>query len=111
MKDSKEIINDFLLYWLKEASSSNPCDSIKSIGLCGNLEYYIHEKYGIRGLFLCEMDLLIFSDRISEVFQARFDGLYPFGGEDRYEDDQHLGIMHLNQMRIDWVKKNLIQPS
>lgn len=83
------------LAWIERGSPANN-PYMRCAGLCSNLARYPLNSYKIRRELTAVLTL-DFGDR-------RF---YPFGGEHIYDIGVEKHTQHLNEGRIDWVRKQL----
>ena len=99
---------EFLKSWRKWVDEGAPegAPYSRDEGLCIAIYDYCRQQYsdGIRRrIRYVELDTLVENALINTYGR----GSYPFGGRTRYGQDSRNKVMHLNELRLAWVDKQL----
>jgi hypothetical protein len=103
MQQSKEL-TEFYKAWLEwaEGDAVEGMPFARDVGLCGNLTEYLIGK-----LTNWE-DITKVRDEVSLQFKVVYSTtLYPFGGEETYDESCWNKTMHLCTIRLQWVKDHI----
>lgn len=96
-------LREFLKAWLEwvEAGAPHNGKFVRSEGLCYSVRHWAELKN-----FPYERRAELYTS-LSQALPAC--GCYPFGGNWRYDREAVGGLMHTNELRLDWVRSQLCQ--
>jgi hypothetical protein len=95
-----DLMKEFFKAYLKWATEGGESEQMKShVGLCTNLWYWSQEM----------AESVSLEEELETMLSTDFDGdiSYPFGGYHTYLVHNNSSTQHTNQLRLDWVKKQL----